>query len=227
MNTTSMPETLRRAVANDLKPVRPLPPLWRRSLAVGIVSLAVFAAALVAHGLRPDLLRLSVWIGWGATLLEALVGLALVSLALRESVPGLALGRSAIAAAVGIGIATDILIAFLTRSMVTARMTPGTNFLCGMTCSRNELVIGLPAFLFTLYLVARALPLRPGVVGLLGGLGSGLVADGINHLLCPMSSLRHVLVWHTGAILVLMAVGWCCGTAWGALRDKKAATTRP
>jgi hypothetical protein len=86
-------------------------------------------------------------------------------------------------------------------------------------CLRNELVISIPAVLLTLFLVLRALPLRPCITGLLGGAGAGLVADGINHLLCPVSDLRHVLVWHTGAILVLMTLGWIAGRIWELLRS--------
>jgi hypothetical protein len=29
-----------------------------------------------------------------------------------------------------------------------------------------------------------------------------------------MSDLRHVLVWHTGAMVVLMLLGWAIGRAW-------------
>ena len=86
-------------------------------------------------------------------------------------------------------------------------------------CLRNELVISIPAVLLTLFLVLRALPLRPCITGLLGGAGAGLVADGINHLLCPVSDLRHVLVWPTGAILVLMTLGWIAGRIWELLRS--------
>jgi hypothetical protein len=66
----------------------------------------------------------------------------------------------------------------------------------------------------TLWLVFRALPLRPSVAGLLGGAGAAVTADALTHVLCPMSDLRHVLVWHTGAMVVLMLLGWAIGRAW-------------
>jgi hypothetical protein len=35
-----------------------------------------------------------------------------------------------------------------------------------------------------------------------------------------MSDLRHVLVWHTGAIIGFMAAGWFMGTLWSRARWK-------
>jgi hypothetical protein len=65
-----------------------------------------------------------------------------------------------------------------------------------------------------LWLVFRALPLRPSVAGLLGGTGAAVTADAVIHILCPMSDLRHVLVWHTGVIIGLMVIGWAAGKLW-------------
>lgn len=219
--TTVVPERLRREIAGDLRPVRPLPPVWRRSVAVFIVALAVFAAVLTTHALRADLVSLSPWVGWGGAFLEALVGLLAIALALRESVPGAALSRGAIGLAIGLGLAMNLLVVIATRLSVGSGTPVGIPCASGMMCSRNETIIALPAFLLTVYLVLRALPLRPQIVGLLGGLGAGLVGDGINHLLCPMSSLRHVLVWHTGAMIGLMFIGWCCGGIWNIARQRR------
>lgn len=219
--STTVPEPLRRAIAGDLQPVRPLSPVWRRSVAVVIVAFAVFGAVLATHALRADLVSLSPWIGWGGALLEALVGLLAISLALRESVPGAALSRGAIGLAIGLGLAMNLLIVVATRLAVASATNLCGPLTSGMMCSRNETIIALPAFLLTVYLVLRALPLRPQIVGLLGGLGAGLIGDGINHLLCSVSSLRHVLVWHTGAMIGLMALGWCCGGIWNIVRRRR------
>jgi len=81
-------------------------------------------------------------------------------------------------------------------------------------CSAHDAALALPALAVTLWLVFRALPLRPSMAGLLGGTGAAVTADAINHILCPMSDLRHVLVWHTGMIFGLMAVGWAAGKIW-------------
>ncbi len=41
-----------------------------------------------------------------------------------------------------------------------------------------------------------------------------MTADALTHVLCPMSDLRHVLVWHTGALIGLMFIGWLAGKLW-------------
>ncbi len=220
MTVDPLPEALRKAVEADPRPVRPLSPLWRRTLAVVLVAVALLAAVAATHTLRPDLRGLSPWLGWGATLVEILVGVALIGLALRDSVPGQAVSRPAVALAVAAGLAVNFLTAFATWAG-TRGVTMPDMAACGATCMRTETWIALPAVLVTLVLVLRALPLRPAVVGLLGGAGAGLMADGINHLLCPMSDLRHILVWHTGAILCLMAAGWLAGTTWEFLRSRR------
>ena len=48
-----------------------------------------------------------------------------------------------------------------------------------------------------------------------------MTADAISHLLCPYSDLRHVLVWHTGTIVLFMVLGWAVGTIWGRLRWRR------
>ncbi|NOZ78843.1 MAG: DUF1109 domain-containing protein [Acidobacteria bacterium] len=221
MNTHGLPDPLRRAIAGDLRPVEPLPLLWKRALGVAIVAVAVSAAVLASRALRPDLVVLSPWVGWGAAILEGLAGLLVIGLALRESVPGQALSRRTIGLAIGIGIAMNLIIVVATRIDVAPGVALWGPLTRGMMCSRHEVMFAFPAFLVTVYLVVRAFPLRPQVVGLLGGLGAGLAGDGINHLLCPVSSLYHVLVWHTGAMVVLMLFGWCGGELWMLIRDRK------
>ncbi len=213
-----LPDAVRNAIERDRRAVRPLPPLWRRTLAVVIVALALLAAVLLTHRLRPDLPALSFWIAWGATAIELLAGIVLVGLALRESVPGQALPTSTVVLAVASAMAANALVALATW-MGTHQGPMG--FHGGSMCLRNELLISIPAVVLTIFLVLRALPLRPCITGLLGGGGAGLVADGVNHLLCPVSDLRHVLVWHTGAILVLMALGWVAGRVWELLRSRR------
>jgi hypothetical protein len=214
MSPAELPAALRDAILEDLKPVRPLSPLWRRTLLVGAVAVAVLIAVVTGRSLRPDLATLSMVAGWGATLLELFVGTILIGLSLRESVPGLALGRGAIAAAVGLGAVTNLLMVVLSWAGSSLSSSYTEPFMAGAVCSRAETIFGIPALVVTLILVARALPLRPHVVGLLAGFGAGLIGDGVNHLLCPSSDLRHVLVWHTGVIVLLALLGWAAGLTW-------------
>ena len=50
---------------------------------------------------------------------------------------------------------------------------------------------------------------------------SAIAGDAIIHLLCPMSDLRHVLVWHTGGLVLFMLAGWCIGRMWEHFRWRR------
>jgi hypothetical protein len=98
-------------------------------------------------------------------------------------------------------------------------MPLGVNWVAkGAGCLAHDATMILPTFAATMWLVFRALPMRAPIAGLLGGAGAAVTGDAITHLLCPMSDLRHVLVWHTGAIIGFMAVGWIVGTLWARAR---------
>jgi hypothetical protein len=54
----------------------------------------------------------------------------------------------------------------------------------------------------------------------LAGTGAGILADGLQHLHCPLSDLRHLLVWHGGGMVLLVLFGWCAGVVVERLRDR-------
>ena len=121
----------------------------------------------------------------------------------------------AITLALSTGIVMQILVAIATwMHSPGVPLAKGHGLAAGVTCSTHDLALSLPALAVTLWLVFRALPLRPSIAGLLGGTGAAVTADAINHILCPMSDLRHVLVWHTGMLFGLMIVGWMVGKLW-------------
>lgn len=222
MNRAELPAALRDAISSDIKPVRPLSAIWRRALIVGAVAVGVLVAVVAAHGLRADFASLPMLVGWGGAIVELFIGTLLIGLSLRESIPGLALGHGAIAAALALGAAANMMVVFATWAGSGAGGVYTEPFLEGVVCSRAETLFGLPALVVTLILVARALPLRPHVVGVLAGCGAGMIGDGINHLLCPISTLRHVLVWHTGVIVVLALLGWVVGLGWEFFEARRA-----
>ncbi len=218
MTSSTLPEALRRAVEADMRPVTPLPPAWRRTLGVVTVAALAVAAALVTYSLRHDLTTIPHWLSWGCSALQFLFGTLLVGLALREAVPGRATPSGAAAVALGLGFALQLVVGILTWVASPGAPFNWRGFSGGVVCMQNEVTFALPALIVTFWLVSRALPLRPSVAGVLGGAGTGLVADAINHLICPMSDLHHVVVWHTGAVAVLALVGWLAGTLWERVR---------
>ncbi len=216
-----MPDSLRRAIGDDLQPVRPLPPVWMRMLTTIAAAATGLAAVVVLFklSLRPDMGQLPLWLGWGCTAVQLVVGVVLVGMALREAVPGSGVPSGAMTLAVGTGVVMQILV-----GVATWMHTPGMPFVQGqgiaggIGCATHDVALGLPALAVTLWLVFRALPLRPSIAGLLGGTGAAITADAVNHIVCPMSDPRHVLVWHTGVIFGLMLVGWLTGKIWERVR---------
>jgi hypothetical protein len=218
MTTDLLPDALREAVGQELRPVRPLSPAWQRTLLVATIATAVAAIAIGTIALRFDLGQIPLWLSWGCSALELLVGVFIVGLALREAVPGSAAPTGALWTAVVTGLVLQIVVGLATW-MHSPGMQAGSDWLShGIGCMTNDAARVIPTFVVTAWLVFRALPLRATVAGLLGGAGSAMAGDAITHLLCPMSDMRHVLVWHTGAILGFMALGWALGYAWQRLR---------
>jgi hypothetical protein len=83
----------------------------------------------------------------------------------------------------------------------------------------SDTMLALPTLLITIWLIVRAFPVRAWMAGLLGGAGAAIASDAITHLQCPVSDMRHVLVWHTGAVILISAAGALAGFAWGRWRN--------
>ena len=225
MSTDLLPETLRRSISDDLVPVRPLPPAWMRTLQAVAVAAIGLALVIFVFKLspRPDMEQLPMWLSWGCTALQLGIGVLLLGMALREAVPGQGVPLGAVALGVGTAVLIQILVGIATWMHSTGMpLETGHGLSAGITCTTHDVAMALPALLVTLWLVFRALPLRPSIAGLLGGAGAAVTADAVTHILCPMSDLRHVLVWHTGALIGLMLVGWLTGKLWERKRFGKA-----
>jgi hypothetical protein len=218
-----LPESLRGAISGDLAPVKPLPAVWMRTLYTVAISAGGLAliTALFKFTLRPDMGELPMWLSWGCTPLQLAIGIVLIGMALREAVPGSAVPSGAVALAITTGVLMQVLVGVGTwMHSPGIPLVEGLGLAKGMSCSTKDFLFALPALAATLALVFRALPLRPSMAGLLGGAGAAVVADAINHIICSMSDLRHVLVWHTGMLFGLMFLGWGVGKLWERRRSQ-------
>ena len=217
MSSGSLPQPLRQAVEADLMPVRPLLPTWMRVAIAATAAAVGLAAAAVGFQLtlRPDLQQIPLWLSWGCAALQLAVALTLIVMAMREAVPGRGLPAGAAMLAVTAGVVVQVLVGIATWVHSPGLpLVPGRVLAAGLGCASHDVAVVAPALIITLWLVFRALPVRPALAGLLGGAGAALGADAFNHLVCPMSDLRHVLVWHTGVLLGLMLLGWGIGSMW-------------
>ena len=210
------PEELRRTVAADLLPVRPLAPPWKRALTLAPFAAALLVAAPLIFEFR-DLDALGWLLSWGASLLQAAFGVALVAAALRESIPGRNWSRRALLFIVGSAL---ILVTAVTiASWHASPVTLGRAWLTvGAICFVASALSALPVTIVAALLALSALPTRPAVTGLLAGLGGGLMADAGWRLFCHFSDPPHVLASHLGGVVCAALVGAALTPLLAALR---------
>jgi len=217
-----LPDALRRALDADHGAIRPLRPAGRRTVLVVLWTTLLLGVLPVLLGLRADAGALGMALSWGAAVFECLVGLALVGLALREAVPGSGVTRTTRLCALAGAVVAFGAVALL--CWVRSGMPRGTFPPAGASCFASEGGLGLPALALTVFLVARAFAVRPRWAGLLGGVGAGVLTDGVWHVICPQADLGHVILWHGGAVLALAGAGWLAGYVLDALRRRRVST---
>ena len=204
----ALPADLRAAIARDLSPVRPLPPPGARTVWVVPLALLLLVASAGFFGLRPDAIRLGWVLTWGASAMEMSLGLALVSAALREAIPGTTLSRRGLAFAFGSALAAVVAVTIITwRGSGVYHIMAGREWFIGRICFAGTLAGSVPPLLVSAALVARAFPLRPAIAGLLYGIGSGLMADAGWRLFCHFSDPGHVFGAHIAAVAAAGLIG--------------------
>src|SRR5260370_40368557 len=87
------PEALMRAIAQDLRPVRPSPPPLNLTLRMVPVALLVSSISLLAIGARCDSAALGPLLTWGASAAQFVLAIALVWMAAHEGMPARRLPR--------------------------------------------------------------------------------------------------------------------------------------
>ena len=203
MNEGNIPASLLNLVRADLEPVTPLPAPSRRLLALVPLALILLFGPPIYRGWRPNLALLPSWTSWGLSALESLGGAALMALALRQAVPGLAVRMRWMWLAFA-----GATLLFASVSLTTAHVLP-TPFhdasswpRIAWECVFMELQFALPSLAISAWLVARALPTRPALTGSAYGLAIGLMTDAGMRLFCPVDQPFHVFAAHGGVILL-------------------------
>jgi len=201
-----IPVELRARIRADYSAVRPLPSPFARALwCVPFAALALLAAPTYFN-VRSDAGQLG-WFGsWGASLAQVALGVALIAAALRESVPG----RSWRAGAIGLWIVTPIVLA-IAVTLASWETSPVSVhrawWMVWVLCLSGSAATALPLVALASVLVARAYPTRPGIAGLLLGLGAGVIADAGWRMFCHFSEPAHVLSAHLGGIVAALLIG--------------------
>lgn len=200
-----MNDTLLARVASDLTPVEPLPPPIVRALALTPFAVLLLVAAPLAFDFR-NLGALGWFWSWGASIAQLIVGLTVVAVALRESVPGRHWPLPALIALLSAVVLLFIAVTWGTWSASPVRLARQW-WLIGAMCAGASAASALPAVALSSILVVRAYPVRPAFTGFLAGLGSGLLADAGWRLFCHFSEPTHVITAHLGGVLLAAVAG--------------------
>ena len=217
------PEALMRAVAQDLRPVRPSPRPVQLALRMVPIALLISSLILLAIGPRHDLGILGPLLGWGASAAQFVLAIMLVWIAAHESTPAGRLPRQFVYSA---AVAASLVVVFVTlltfsTSPVTAplvRIPPRVDemlrdspWIMGFGCGIGSTVAGGILVLLFSWLFRNSLATRPTVAGALYGAGAGLAINAGWRIACPVSTPWHALGAHGAAIIATVILGALIG----------------
>jgi hypothetical protein len=218
-----LPEALMRAIAQDLRPVRPSPQPLRLVLRMVPIALLVSSLILLAIGPRQDLSVLGPLLTWGASAVQFVLAIALVWIAARESIPVGRPPRSMVYFAV---VAASLIVVFI--NLVTFSTGPASEpILCvptfinemlrakpwimGFGCGIGSTVAGGILVLLFSRVFRNSLAVRPTEAGALYGAGAGLAINAGWRIACPVSTPWHSLGAHGAAIIATAILGALIG----------------
>jgi hypothetical protein len=221
--STKPPEALMRAIAQDLKPVKPSPRPLQLALRMAPIALLISSVILLAIGLRADSGILGPLLTWGASAAQFLVAIALVWIAAHESRPAGRLPRQMVYSAAATAFLVVVSITLLTFSKspasepllpVPARVNEMLRvkpWIMGFGCGIGSTVAGGILVLFFSWVFRNSLATRPTVAGALYGAGAGLAINAGWRIACPISTPWHSLGAHGAAIIATVIVGALIG----------------
>ena len=216
-------ETLMRAIAQDLRPVRPSPQPLRLALRIVPIALLVSSLLLLAIGPRDDSRVLGPLLTWGASAVQFVLAIALVWIAAHESIPVGRLPRPVVYSATVAASIAVVLISMLTYSTSPTsepvlRVPPLVNdmlgsspWIMGFGCGIGSTLAGGILVLFFRWVFRNSLATRPTEAGALYGAGAGLAINAGWRIACPVSTLWHALGAHGAAIIATVILGALIG----------------
>jgi hypothetical protein len=216
------PEALMRAIAQDLKPVRPSPqPLH---LALRMLPLALLASSMIllAIGPRQDSAILGPLLTWGASAAQFVLAIALVWIAAHEGIPAGRLPRQMVYSA---AIAASLIVIFVTLvtfttspANATLRVPPRINeflrespWITAFACGMGSTLAGGILVVFFGWVFRNSLATRPTIAGALYGAGAGFAINAGWRIACPFSTPSHALGAHGAGIIATVILGALIG----------------
>jgi Negative regulator of sigma F len=206
-------QRVRRAIADDLRPVRPLWSPLRRVIVLLPVAIVLALFAASKYGPRKDAALLGGLVTWGLSSLEWTLGLLLLGVGLRHAVPGYGMSRRRLVILCGVTVAVILSITFVTYAIHPTFVPTTRQWRVWTLCVLGPLEFGVPLLLVASVLSARAFPTRPAAVGALCGFAAGIVVDSGWRLTCWISDPTHVFGAHFLALTAMVAIGAGLSTA--------------
>jgi hypothetical protein len=217
------PEALMRAVARDLKPVRPSPQPLHLALRMVPLALLVSSAILLAIGPHHDSVALGPLLTWGASAAQFALAIAFVWIAAHESTPARRLPKQMVYFA---AVAASLVVVFVT--LLTFSTSPANEplvrvplwineklrvapWIMGFACGIGSTVAGGILVLLFSWVFRNSLATRPIIGGALYGAGAGLAINAGWRIACPVSTLWHSLGAHGAAIIATVTLGALIG----------------
>jgi hypothetical protein len=217
------PEALMRAIAQDLRPVRPAPEPLHLALRIVPFAFLVSSLILLAIGPRHDAGILGPLLTWGASAVQFVLAIALVWIAAHESIPVGRLPRQVVYSA---AVAASLVVVFI--SLITFSTSPASEpvlrvppivnellrvkpWVMGFACGIGSTLAGGILVLFFSWVFRNSLATRPAEAGALYGAGAGLAINAGWRIACPVSTPWHALGAHGAAIIATVILGALIG----------------
>ena len=212
-----------RAIAQDLRPVKPSPLPFHLALRMVPFALLVSSVILLAIGPRHDLSVLGPLLTWGASAAQFLLAIALVWIAAHESTPAGRLPRqmvyfAAVAASLVVVFVTLLTFSTSPANVPLLHVPPRVNemlrdspWIIGFACGIGGTVAGGILVLFFSWMFRNSLATRPTIAGALYGAGGGLAINAGWRIACPFSTPWHALGAHGAAIIATVILGALIG----------------
>jgi hypothetical protein len=207
-------EQLKKDLSGDFKPVKPLQEPWKRALWLFPVSLLFMEITLAVFHLRPDYADLGPLALWGFCFLQIIACYLVFAASLEVCIPGSARAPIVLGCIGLLGLAIHLVASWRTFQISPNWPNPAHEWRIGAACMSAIGILGILALLFGFFLARAGLPIRARAVGLLLGLGSGLAAEAAWRLHCPYSSWNHILLFHSGTVVIVVAIGLAIGYLW-------------
>jgi hypothetical protein len=213
------PEALIRAIAQDLRPVRPSPQPLHLALRMLPLALLVSSVILLPMGVRRDSGTLGPLLTWGASAAQFLLAIVLLWIAAHEGIPAGRLPRQILYSGAVAASLVVVLVTLLTLSASPAAgPARGSLWITDFACGLGSTIAGGVLILVFSWMFRNSVATRPTVAGALYGAGAGIAINAGWRTACPISTLRHALGAHGAAIIVTLLLGALIGHTLGARR---------